>query len=111
MANNRVPGQPETVNPMVDGRSEDDGEIGTMDSIGLGGKGEIEIDEVQTQIPRPRGQEAPPRFVKVRVNCDIEQMSWVAGGRREEYNFESGHMYQIPVYIAQELENQGKIWH
>lgn len=81
-----------------------------MDSIGLGNKGEIEIDGVTPQVPRPQGPEPQPTVI-IRVNQDIEQMTWAAGGRIEEYNFTDGHRYQVPVYIAQELENLGKLWH
>ena len=47
----------------------------------------------------------------IRVNTDIEEMTYVAGGRRESYTFVVGNRYRVPVYIAQELENTGKLWH
>jgi hypothetical protein len=38
-------------------------------------------------------------------------MSYVAAGKVESYNFKAGHEYRVPWYIAQELENNGRIWH
>jgi len=72
----------------------------------MGGIPEIEVDAIQGN-PQPQG--VP--LVVIRVNEAIEEMSYVAGGRRERYSFEAGNQYRVPVYIADELEGLGKIWH
>ena len=50
-------------------------------------------------------------MIKVRVNEDVEDMSYVGGGRRENYSFKAGHEYMVPWYIANELERNGRVWH
>lgn len=95
------------VSPSVDARDEDEGSITTMTDVD-GSLPEVVVGEVQdTQPQRPNG---PPMAV-IRVNTDIEEMTYVAGGRRESYTFVVGNRYRVPVYIAQELENTGKLWH
>ncbi len=84
-----------------------EGGIGTLDQVLGGGLPEVEIDPVVVQPQAPQGV----RMVTVRVNQDIEEMSWVAGGHRETYEFQTGHQYRVPVYIARELEALGKLWH
>lgn len=84
---------------------ESEGTVTVMNDL-LGGIPEVEVDKVQ-ETPRPSG--VP--MVEIRVNDNIESMSHVAGGRVERYTFEVGNRYRVPIYIARELENLGKIWH
>jgi hypothetical protein len=103
MATNRRPAK-------VDVQDLDDADtsrIGTLGSV-LGG-GEIEVGAPEEVVPAKLRNKT--RMVKVRVNDDISQMSYVGGGRREEYDFERGHEYLVPYYIAAELESNGRIWH
>lgn len=94
------------VNPSNDIRNEEiEGGIATLSSV-LEGAPEVEVDAVQ-ESPQPEG--VP--MVIIRVNENIEDMSYVAGGRKERYTFEAGNRYRVPVYIANELEGLGKIWH
>lgn len=94
-----------TVNPSVGTRNvELEGEVGTLSQVFS--PAEVEVDEVIVQSPAPK-----ERLVEIRVNEDIDQMSHVAGGRREVYSFEVGRKYKVPVYIALELEALGKVWH
>ena len=76
---------------------------------------EIEIDPLYDPTasngPRPIGGPEPIRTVVIRVNQDIEDMSWVGDGRRENYTFQAGGRYRVPTYIAIELERLGKVWH
>jgi hypothetical protein len=100
--------QPKQVSASKETRDEEhEGGIGTLSQV-LGGTPEIEVDAVtETRKPNPSG----PPMVVIRVNEDIEEMSYLAGGRRERYEFTAGHRYKVPVYIAQELEAQGRVWH
>lgn len=95
------------VNPQNDTRNEDiEGGVTVMSDL-LGGKlPEIEVDRVQTTNVKKGVQ-----MVIIRVNQDVEDMSYVAGGRTERYTFQTGNRYRVPVYIARELEALGKIWH
>jgi len=100
-----VPAQ-KRVNPSNETRDEHlEGGVTTMNDL-MGGIPEIEVDAIQGN-PQPQG--VP--LVVIRVNEAIEEMSYVAGGRRERYSFEAGNQYRVPVYIADELEGLGKIWH
>lgn len=95
-----------TVDPSFGSRNvELEGEIGTLNAVFE--PSEVIVDEVQVQAPKQSGI----RMVEIRVNEDISEMSYVSAGRRETYTFEVGHRYKVPVYIAQELENLGKVWH
>lgn len=90
-------------NDVRDAASE--GEVTLMSDL-MGGKlPEIEVDPV-ISTKRPGVQS-----VVIRVNQDIEDMSYVASGRTERYTFQTGNRYRVPVYIARELEALGKIWH
>lgn len=94
------------VSPQVAARdAEVDGEVTTM--ADLTQPPEVVVDEVT--VTRPPTDDT--RMVVIRVNESIENMSHVAAGRRESYTFEAGHRYRVPVYIAQELEAAGRIWH
>ena len=98
------------VNPQMSSRDvEVEGAIGTLADVGGGAAvPEIEVDRIeQTVAQRPGG----PRQVVIRVNEDIEEMSYLSGGRRETYTFQTGHRYKVPVHIARELEALGKVWH
>lgn len=95
------------VNPQADTRNEDiEGGVTVMADL-LGGKlPEIEVDPVQ-----PTNVKKGVPMVVIRVNQDVEDMSYVASGRTERYTFQTGNRYRVPVYIARELEALGKIWH
>lgn len=101
----------ERVNPQVEVRDvEIDGGVTTMADLSMAPKlPEVEVDQI-TDTKRP-AKSAGTQMVVIRVNQDIEEMSWVASGRSERYNFQAGHRYRVPVYIARELENLGKLWH
>jgi hypothetical protein len=85
----------------------DDGEIGTMQSMGMAPRPEVEIEVDAIQRP----QQARPNMVIIRVNEDIEDMTLAAGNRVERYSFIAGNRYEVPIYIANELEAVGKLWH
>lgn len=102
----RQPAQVETVDPQAP-RDPSQGKTTTMADLGMVARPEIEIDTVTRQAPR----QTAPRMVTIRVNTDIEEMTYIQGGRSEKYSFETGRRYQVPIYIAQELEALGKIWH
>lgn len=98
------------VNPQVDGRDEDtDGGVTVMADVAGGRLPEVEVDRIAVNS-QPQG---PPgvQMVVIRVADAVEEMSWVAEGRTERYTFEPGVRYRVPIYIAQELESLGKIWH
>lgn len=99
------------VNPQVDARDDQEGEIGLLSDFEGGPKRapayeEIEVDPIQV-TKSPQGI---PHVV-IRVNGAVEDMSMVGGGKVERYTFEEGHQYRVPVYIAAELERIGKVWH
>jgi hypothetical protein len=100
-----VPAQ-KRVNPSNDTRDEQlEGGVTVMNDL-MGGIPEVEVDAV-----RENSHTLGVPTVVIRVNDNIEDMSYVAGGRRERYTFETGNQYRVPVYIANELESLGKIWH
>lgn len=96
------------VNPQVEVRDEDaEGGITVMNDLVTGPRlPEVEVDRIQSA---PVQQGTP--MVVIRVNETIEDMSFIQSNRTERYSFEAGTRYRVPVYIAQELENIGKIWH
>lgn len=94
------------VSPQSKARNEEvEGGVTVMSDL-LGGVPEVEVDHVQ-ETTKPQGV----RMVELRINDNIENMSYVAGGRVERYTFEAGNRYRVPVYIALELERLGKVWH
>jgi hypothetical protein len=96
----------ETVEVQEEATPEDAERIGTLNSVLS--EPEIVVGEPEeVVVPRNRGIAT---YV-IRVNSDIEDMSYVAAGKVESYNFKAGHEYRVPWYIAQELENTGRIWH
>jgi hypothetical protein len=100
---------PKTVKPQNDERNEElEGGIGTLSNVMTEPVlPEVEVDTVTDSLPNKNGVPT----VVIRVNEDIENMSYVAGGRKERYTFEQGNRYRVPIYIAAELEGLGKIWH
>lgn len=100
------------VNPQQETRNvETDGEIGTLGAVLTGPVlPEVEVDKLTDLEPKGVNPE-PRRMVQIRVNEDIENMSYVAANQIERYTFEAGHRYNVPIEIAQELESLGKIWH
>jgi hypothetical protein len=97
------------VNPQVEVRDEDvEGGVTVMSDLVTGPKlPEVEVDRIEE--PPTAAQGVP--MVVIRVNETVEDMSFVQGGRAERYSFEAGTRYRVPIYIARELENIGKIWH
>lgn len=81
--------------------------IGTLNSV-LSDK-EVTIGAPEEVVPVSYAKRNP--MVVVRVNENVEDMSYVGGGKRQSYTFEAGHEYRVPVTIAQELERTGRIWH
>ena len=97
--------KPKTVSPQVEATDEDKDRIGTLDSIMAAP--EIEVGAIEEVAPARQGA----RMVVVRLNENVEEMSLVAGGRKNKYTFEAGHQYRVPVEVAIELERIGKVWH
>jgi hypothetical protein len=81
--------------------------IGTLSSVL--GSAEIEVGAPEEIVPDHLRNRI--NMIRVRINEDIEEMSYVGGGQRESYSFKMGHEYLVPWYIANELENNGKVWH
>jgi len=101
-----VPAQ-KRVNPSNETRNEEfEGGVTVMNDLINGGVPEVEVDAIQ-ENSKPQGVPT----VVIRVNENIEEMSYVADGRKERYTFEAGNRYRVPVYIAAELEGLGKVWH
>lgn len=99
--------RPQAVVDVQDLDGADPDRIGTLGSV-LGG-GEIEVGAPEEIVPQQLRNRI--KMVKVRVNETVEEMSYVGAGRRETYSFEMGHEYMVPYYIAQELQDTGRIWH
>lgn len=97
--------KPKTVNPQVEATEDDKDRIGTLDSIMA--QPEIEVGTVENVAPVAPGS----KTVVVRLNDNIEEMSYVARGVRRRYTFEAGKQYRVPVDVAIELERIGKVWH
>ena len=98
---------PKKVNPQNEERNEEvEGGIGTLSNVLADDIPEVEVDRV-AEAPQSNGVPT----VVVRVNDNVEDMSYVAGGRTERYTFEVGNRYRVPIYIAAELEALGKVWH
>lgn len=95
----------ERVSAQQEPTEEDKDRIGTLDSIMA--QPEIEVGQVEEVAPAPSGT----KTVVIRVNQDIEDMSIVAGGRRNRYTFVAGKQYRVPVNVWKELERTGKVWH
>lgn len=95
----------EVVSAQEDPTEEDSERIGTLSNVMK--EPEVVIGQPETVPVRRSGR----RMVKVRLNESIEEMSVVAGGKREVFSFEAGHEYTVPVDIAIELERLGKVWH
>ena len=97
-----------TVNPQVDATPEDAERIGTLGAV-LGndlpevvvGPVDLGVDTTQTGEP----------IATIRVNENIDEMSMVAGGVRQQYKFEVGHQYRVPYSVADELDRIGKLYH
>jgi hypothetical protein len=97
----------ETVDVQEEATPEDAERIATLSSVL--NSGEIEVGAPKDVVPPQLRNDGT---VVVRVNSNVEDMSYVGGGRRfGPYNFESGHEYRVPVIIAMELERNGHIWH
>lgn len=98
------------VNPQSEARNvEAEGEVTTLDDLSGGAPAiqEVEVDPITPVAPQPQGV---PMTI-IRVNEDIEEMTWSANNRMESYSFQAGNRYKVPVYIAHELEAVGKLWH
>lgn len=101
---------PKTVKPQNEARNEEvEGGIATLASVTAEPViQEVEVDPVIAEAPQT--QSGVPTVV-IRLNENIEEMSYVADGRKERYTFEAGNRYRVPIYIAAELEGLGKVWH
>lgn len=101
---------PKRVSPQNEARNEEvEGEVATLSSVTAEPViQEVEVDPIISDAPK-KSNGVPT--VVIRVNENIEEMSYVANGRKERYTFESGNRYRVPIYIAAELEGLGKIWH
>jgi hypothetical protein len=100
---------PKRVNPQNEERNEEvEGGVATLSSVTAGpAVPEVEVDPIVAEAPQQSGV----RTVVIRVNDNVEEMSYIANGRKERYTFEAGNRYRVPIYIAAELEGLGKIWH
>lgn len=101
----------ETADAQEEATEADKDRIGTLENVLK--EAEVVVGEPEDVVPPEvrRRQSRQDSSVIIRVNEDIEDMSYVAGGRRESYTFEAGKQYRVPRHIAVELENNGKIWH
>lgn len=100
--------KPKVVNPQVEPDDPDDEPVSTLDALGLGEQ------EVVVGAPEEVPQQVPTQVAtfKIRVNRDIENMSFVGANGAEHYSFEQGHEYNgVPWYIVEELERIGAVWH
>lgn len=100
----------EAVNPQVEATPEDAERIGTL--------GAILSQPDPAPAPLPEVEVGPvdvaprvPQTMVIRVNENVDEMSIVAGGRRQQYKFEVGHQYRVPVEVAMELERSGRLYH
>jgi hypothetical protein len=98
------------VNPQVEGRDDNEGDIGTLGSV-LGGPVNTDVTEIEVDPLTETVNAKGDRMVEVRVNRPIEEMSMVGGGRRNLYTFEEEHRYSVPVPVARELEAIGALYH
>jgi hypothetical protein len=94
---------PQEVNPQQDERSEDQGVMTSYQDL-------VSPPQVTVDSVTPQGPQAPDMAV-IRVNDNIEEMTYSADGHTEKYEFLVDHRYRVPTYIAQELENVGKLYH
>lgn len=101
---------PKRVNPQNEERNEDiEGGVATLSSVTANPViPEVEVDPIVAEAPQ---QHSGVPTVVIRVNDNVEEMSYIADGRKERYTFEAGNRYRVPIYIAAELEGLGKIWH
>lgn len=99
-----------SVNPQEEIQEGDEDRIGTLKNVLQ--QGEMTVGEPEDVVPpQMRQKQGNDRMVVVRINESIEDMSYVAGGRRQSYTFEQGKQYRVPIEIARELERNGKVWH
>jgi hypothetical protein len=86
--------------------------IGTLNQV-MGGD-QVIVDGVQDPatdgVPIRTGPQ-PLRTVEIRVSEDIEEMSYISKDIRGRFTFKAGNRDRVPVEIAVELENLGKVWH
>ena len=110
----------EKVSVQEESTPEDAKRIGTLDSVmSTPEPPPVSSDTIEVGAPEdvaPRMAPGDPnaemmRPVSIRVNDTIEEMSYVAGGMRMNFSFEAGHEYTVPVCVAKELEQLGKVWH
>lgn len=90
------------------------------------GKGNVTMDS-PIVVSKPKTVEVRDKFVTVRINEDIQQMTfgredgWVnvdgemqklpGAGALRHYDFEANRKYTIPADLADHLEEIGYIWH
>lgn len=80
--------------------------------------GKEDPDEVSAQLASQRAQVVPPSrvqtarssMVKVRVDQDVEDMTYgMRNGEPNNYNFKEGMTYQVPVEVADHLDQRGLV--
>jgi hypothetical protein len=54
------------------------------------------------------GVEVKQPYRTVRINSDLDQMTFGAG---HHYDFERGRSYKLPAELADHLDSKGFVWH
>jgi hypothetical protein len=87
--------------------------ISTLDNV-MGGGEQVIVDGVQNPAVEGtavRTGQKRQRMVEIRVSEDIEEMSYLSRDIRGRFTFKAGNRYRVPLEVALELENLGKVWH
>jgi len=100
MASQRRAGEPETVNPMVDGGPTEG--VSTLD--GMFSQQPTVVDEVQ-EVPLQMPQQDLGWVI--RPNCEIEDMT--VGNPHHHLSFKEGTRYRVPIEVAEILYNREKL--
>lgn len=87
-------------------------EIGLLRQVQAAELAEV-VDYTKKSNPEPTevdvtDVEVGPTFKELRVNAEIEQMTF---GHGNEYNFKPGRVYRVPIEVANHLETLGYVWH
>jgi hypothetical protein len=92
------------VNPSQEGRSEEQGEIGTISQVL--NPGEVVVDRIEDLGP---AQVPMEDMVLIRMNTTLDDFTW--GSPDNTVRLESGHRYRVPISIAAYLDGLGYVWH
>lgn len=95
------------VDPQVEETPEDAERIGTLGNVFESAPPPIEVEPLRSSAPQPQAN----GMVKIRVNQDLEDMSYVAGGHRRTYSAKAGQFIDVPVEVAIELEMNEMVYH